>query len=159
VNSGLATTIGHSLAMNDSELYVGTWGGGLWRRPLREMLFAIGGHLFRDTNRDSVENNGEPGIPNRKIYLSIGSTVIDSVLTDSSGRFQFADIPPGSYIITRDSAAGSTHTYPPSPGMYNITLAEGGANPTGKVFGDAPPLLTFSDTLSARWNLVSLPLQ
>jgi hypothetical protein len=41
VNTGLTSTIVLSLAINGSNLFAGTAGGGVWRRPLSEMVTGV----------------------------------------------------------------------------------------------------------------------
>jgi hypothetical protein len=64
----------------------------------------ISGHVFYDYNQDGTMSGTEPGIPNQLVYLdSNGNGRLDpgepSVLTDSTGAYQFSNLVPGNYTV------------------------------------------------------------
>ena len=62
----------------------------------------ITGKVFHDCNADGIQNNdkgNEPGIPGVRFYLQNGRYVE----TDSYGRYSFARLRPGTYIVKADT--------------------------------------------------------
>jgi uncharacterized surface anchored protein len=61
---------------------------------------SISGQVWRDTNGNSVIDAGDVGISGVTVQLftSLGA-FIASTLTDASGAFSFANLPPGSYQV------------------------------------------------------------
>lgn len=93
----------------------------------------ISGRLFRDIDRDNVQDSGERGIGGVTITLtgtdSTGATVNRTVQTDSAGDYVFANTLPGTYSVSRPSSLGNGSTNPGTAGgtagtttISNITL-------------------------------------
>ena len=57
-NSGLMNTEIHSLAVIDSNIFAGTYGGGVWRRPLSETTAAIDHRPQRETFNCHIRSPG-----------------------------------------------------------------------------------------------------
>jgi LPXTG-motif cell wall-anchored protein len=84
----------------------------------------IGDTVWRDDNRNGIQDAGEPGI------AGVGVEIVwagpDGVFgtddeyrfpkttTDGSGMYMFDDLPPGSYVIAVDTVSGLTPTTPTS---------------------------------------------
>ena len=51
---------------------------------------------------DGQQQGDEPGIPDVKVNLMQGATLIDSVVTDGSGNYTFRYLPAGSYTVQID---------------------------------------------------------
>ena len=91
---------------------------------------SIYGGVYNDLNRDSLNNNGEIGLPNEKIYLGTGSctsTGFADMLTLADGSFSFLNIPAGNYCVSVDKATsiicdGWTAS---TPKQYDISLSPG----------------------------------
>ncbi|HEY63665.1 MAG TPA: alpha/beta fold hydrolase [Caldilineae bacterium] len=66
----------------------------------------VRGYTFEDLNRDGVRQEGEPGIPNVPVALKQGAAVVDTVVTNGDGLFQFADVAPGAYTLAADTPDG-----------------------------------------------------
>ncbi|HMD14093.1 MAG TPA: SdrD B-like domain-containing protein, partial [Bacteroidota bacterium] len=64
----------------------------------------IKGTVFADSNGNGVKDPGENGIPGWKVYLS--GPVIDSVVTDASGFYQFTNLPAGRYLVNEGFHSG-----------------------------------------------------
>ena len=80
---------------------------------------SIGDFVWEDLNGNGIQDNGEPGIPNVRVRLLSGTNVIlDSLLTDSNGRYCFDSLNAGTYrvqfvaptgfLTTTRNAAGGT---------------------------------------------------
>ncbi|HLF13756.1 MAG TPA: SdrD B-like domain-containing protein [Bacteroidota bacterium] len=88
----------------------------------------IRGVIFNDIDGDGVKGISEPPIPGWKVY--VGGDRIDSTATDSNGRYLFADLPNGNYLVSEHHPAGWIQTAPAGPD-YPISLS------VGDVYGGA----------------------
>ena len=82
----------------------------------------ISDRLWNDLDKDGIQDAGEPGLPNRTVYLlnTTGVAVYNSTVTDASGYYQINYITGGSYRVGIDvddtvrlspaNAAGSNDT-------------------------------------------------
>ncbi|GGU51282.1 SdrD B-like domain-containing protein [Lentzea flava] len=61
----------------------------------------IGDLVWSDTNRNGVQDPGEPGVPGVPVKLvdSNGKPVGDPVKTDKNGKYEFPNIPDGTYKV------------------------------------------------------------
>lgn len=61
---------------------------------------SLGDRVWDDRNKNGVQDLGEPGISGAKVTLyDAEGNEIASTLTDSSGLYQFGNLPPGRYTI------------------------------------------------------------
>ncbi|HEX7308384.1 SdrD B-like domain-containing protein [Lentzea sp.] len=60
----------------------------------------LGDFVWADTNRNGVQDAGEPGIGGVTVKLSNGATTT----TDAGGKYEFADLPNGTYTVCFDVA-------------------------------------------------------
>ncbi len=59
-----------------------------------------GNIIWEDTNRNGQLDTGEPGVPDIKLELhNIYGDLIQSVSTDTEGKYRFSNIPNGAYYI------------------------------------------------------------
>lgn len=83
---------------------------------LVERAVRVGDLVWVDTDRDGIQDPGEPGIPGVVLELTHpdGTAVLDvfgrpvgPVTTDASGRYEFPDLAPGRYVVTIDRIASA----------------------------------------------------
>lgn len=68
---------------------------------------AIGDFIFRDDDRDGIQDSGEPGLADVTVrLLNAAGTVISSLQTDETGHYDFQGLLPGSYFIEVDVLSG-----------------------------------------------------
>jgi uncharacterized repeat protein (TIGR01451 family)/gliding motility-associated-like protein len=61
---------------------------------------AIGDFVWEDSNKDGIQNTGEDGIANVKVYLLDNNRIVlDSTSTNSTGYYLFDSLQNGNYII------------------------------------------------------------
>ena len=64
---------------------------------------SIGDFVWRDLNGNGLQDPGESGIPNCRVFLFTESLdFVGSMLTDENGNYLFTDLAPGNYIIQVD---------------------------------------------------------
>lgn len=61
----------------------------------------ISDRVWFDTNQDGIQDPGEPGIAGVvvNLYAIDGVTLIASTISDGDGRYEFAGLPAGSYVV------------------------------------------------------------
>ncbi len=113
-------------------------------------LSSISGYKFFDVNNNGVKENGEPGLSNWNIFLnrfvtdSTGTTVMrDTIITNSTGKYLFSFLEPGTYSIKEEALPDWVQTIPASPDSYSVSLT-GNGNVSGKNFGNYYQLPTSS---------------
>jgi hypothetical protein len=80
---------------------------------------SLGSIVWYDTDKDGVLDSGETGVPGVTVTLYDGSgNPIATTTTDTSGGYQFGDLPPGSYSVGFGNL----------PTGYIFTQADQGAN-------------------------------
>ncbi|WP_086668426.1 SdrD B-like domain-containing protein [Lentzea kentuckyensis] len=55
----------------------------------------LGDTVWRDDNKNGVQDDGEPGVPNVPVKLSDGKTTV----TDPNGKYVFDNLPDGKYTV------------------------------------------------------------
>jgi hypothetical protein len=55
----------------------------------------LGDMVWRDDNKNGVQDDGEPGVPNVPVKLSDGKTTV----TDPNGKYAFDNLPDGKYTV------------------------------------------------------------
>ena len=121
---------------------------------------SVGDFVWRDTNSNGIQDAGEPGIAGvvLKITDATGNPVTDlagnpvgEITTNAAGGYSFTDLPPGTYIVTVDTAAPSTITAlnglassPPGQGAdRSLDSSTGSATSTAIPSGGADTSLDF----------------
>ena len=123
-------------------------------------LTSISGRLFRDVNRNNVQDTGDLSLSDVTITLSgtdtMGATVNRTTQTDAAGDYSFANTLPGTYNISRPTTLGSGTSSPGTAGgtagttaISNITL--------GSTPATSNNLAVASSPLSLRKFLASTP--
>ncbi|GAB2601343.1 SdrD B-like domain-containing protein [Spirosoma areae] len=107
---------------------------------------SLGDFVFVDTDKDGLQDSGEPGIPGVVVVLLTGTnTPVGSTTTNASGLYSFTGLTPGiPYSVSFVSPAGYTSTSANQGGndaldsdadpltgkTQSVTLAPGENNPT-----------------------------
>ena len=73
---------------------------------------SIGDKVWQDTNGNGVQDAGEAGVSGVTVQLLKGGTVVATVTTDSSGRYVFSNVAPGTYTVVFQKPSGSSFTAP-----------------------------------------------
>ena len=60
---------------------------------------AIGDFVWYDTNKNGIEDIGEPGIPNVTLDLYRNGVKIATTTTDQDGGYLFSNLGPGVYYV------------------------------------------------------------
>jgi hypothetical protein len=91
---------------------------------------SVSGVKYRDANANGVRDLTEQGIANWKIYIH--GPKEDSMFTNSSGDFTFANLLGGTYNLTEEHVAGwqQTSANPTSSNIFSGTVV------TSKLFGN-----------------------
>jgi uncharacterized repeat protein (TIGR01451 family)/gliding motility-associated-like protein len=107
----------------------------------------LGDFVFVDTDRDGIQDAGEPGIPGVTVTLYVNGVASLTTLTNASGLYSFTGLTPGSstsYSVGFTAPAGYTATLANQGGddaqdsdadlitgrTQSVTLAPGEFNPT-----------------------------
>ncbi|ADB39593.1 SdrD B-like domain-containing protein [Spirosoma linguale] len=109
---------------------------------------SLGDFVFEDTNKDGVQQPGEPGIPGVVVTLYVNGVSSLTTLTNSSGLYSFTGLTPGSSL---SYSVGFT-----TPSGFTATLANQGSDSTKD--SDINPVTgrTQSVTLAAGENNTTL---
>jgi hypothetical protein len=85
-------------------------------RPPR---FAVGDYVWRDLNRSGVQDPSEPPAAKVSVQLvGLDGGIVNSAVSDASGRYLFDDLPAGSYTVR----------FAGVPSGSRLTLAESGTD-------------------------------
>jgi hypothetical protein len=70
-------------------------------RPLTDAPGCIGDRVVSDTDRDGIQDPGEPGVPGITVHLTdgAGADLGVSTVTGPDGTYLFCDLAPGSYGV------------------------------------------------------------
>lgn len=71
----------------------------------------IGNRIWLDENGNGIPDAGEIGIPNLKVELKVGDTVVATTYTDTNGGYLFTDLLAGNYQVVVTPATGLEPTY------------------------------------------------
>ncbi len=89
-------------------------------------LATIGDRVWFDTNRNGIQDQGEPGIVNVPVtlYTSVG-TIVSTTRTNEQGLYLFTNLVPGSYYVGFTPPTALVCT---APNMGNDDAADSDAN-------------------------------
>jgi uncharacterized repeat protein (TIGR01451 family) len=80
-------------------------------------LVSIGDHTFLDTNRNGIQDAGEPALSGVTVTLkNSGGAVVGTATTDSNGFYSFTDLRPQAAYTVTFAKAGVTLTTQTAPG-------------------------------------------
>ena len=69
---------------------------------------SLGDFVFKDLNRNGIQDGGEPGIESVTVTLHDGSgTAIGTTITDGTGYYVFHDLNPGTYSVSFPLSLGA----------------------------------------------------
>jgi subtilisin family serine protease len=115
----------------------------------------IHGVKFNDLNRNGVQDSGESGLPGWRIYLDLNADGLwdnnePNTLTDSSGRYAFTNLSPGTYIVAEVPQAGWQQSFPAAGIALSTTsaiksLAADQSLPAITTTGSSDPIYTFGE--------------
>lgn len=126
-------------------------------------MVSVGNLVWVDTNRDGVQDAGEPGIPNVTLTISKadGSAVTDvfgnpvtTTTTDANGNYVFENLPVGQYKVSVTDPVGyiptvtgkATASTDSSTGLATSSeLTTNGASDTTLDFGFVAPRVSVGD--------------
>jgi SdrD B-like domain/CARDB len=81
---------------------------------------------YRDDNGDGTQDAGEPNFGGLIVQLAgtdaLGQSVAADQSTDTAGQTRFADLLPGSYVLSQDTPSGLTQTEPGPPGTHSLSV-------------------------------------
>jgi hypothetical protein len=116
INSGLMNTSVFCLAVSGSNLFAGTVGSGVWRRPLSEMITDVEGATELPKNFILEQNYPNPFNPTTSIEYRVGSTEyvtlkVYDVLGNEVATLVNEIKPAGSYEVEFDASNLSSGIY------------------------------------------------
>ena len=108
------------------------------------VLTTLGDYVWKDLNRNGLQDDGEPGVSNIVAYLldATGTRLGPSTTSDTTGFYQFTGLPPGTYAVEFDLSGLDEGCAPTSPDV--------GSNTNDEIDSDADPItgITPAITLS-----------
>lgn len=103
--------------------------------PAAQNWCSVSGMVFNDRNKNGSHDPGEPVYPSTRIWLGNGDAAIDSLLTDSAGRYAFPALYPGLYEVRVDCPEGSEVDVPQFQTYYSFDFGNYGIHLVGVDFG------------------------
>jgi hypothetical protein len=83
---------------------------------------SLNGTAFLDADGDGFFSPGETGLANATVRLLLDGEEIASLATDEQGRYLFANLSPGRYVVMSDPFSGQSQTAPAN--RYEVTLSD-----------------------------------
>jgi hypothetical protein len=84
---------------------------------------SLNGTAFLDAEGDGFFSAGEAGLANVTVRLLLDGEEIDNLTTDEQGRYLFANLSPGRYVVMSDPFSGQRQTAP-GAGRYEVRLSD-----------------------------------
>ncbi len=161
-NTGLTTTTVPTLTVKGSDLFAGTWNGGVFRSPTNctaiDSTGSICGIKFNDLDGDSVQDPNEPVLPNWEINLSFmqaSGFVNLTDTTDANGNYCFDNLQPGFYRVWETQQPLWQQTSPVYPGVYGVILASGEHRDSVNFGNRLSPVGGICDSLNATASKIT----
>jgi hypothetical protein len=83
----------------------------------------LGDLVWVDTNRNGLQDGGEPGVPGVTVTARRDGTTVGTTTTDANGKYLFDTLPDGTYMVCFDLAA-----LPGTYAEYQLTKADEGSD-------------------------------
>jgi len=83
----------------------------------------INGTSYQDLNANGLRDEGEAGLAERTVRLSMNGSELANITTDQAGSYAFYNLSPGSYQVSEDLVLGWNQTGPAS-GNLRVTLTD-----------------------------------
>ncbi len=116
-----------------------------------ELGTAISGTVYRDSNRDSAHNVGEPGLAGVTITLrDAGNAVVATTTTAADGTYSFPTQPAGSYTVVETQPTG--YQSGPENAGNSVAFALVAGTPATVDFGESAGSLAGTVFLDANNN-------
>ena len=94
----------------------------------------ISGKVWTDRNNDGVVDPGETGLANVRITLAgtdlAGNAISRDTVTDADGNYSFAELPPGTYVVTEPDQPTGTRDGRTVAGSTGGTVTAPGTAPS-----------------------------
>lgn len=104
---------------------------------------SLSGSVFLDQNNDGIRQGGESGLPGVVIELQgtdwLGQPVSRNTLTDGSGNYSFAALPPGTFTVTEPNQPVGTANGITTAGSTGGSVTAVGVTPSRISGIDLPP--------------------
>ena len=98
-------------------------------------LAALGDFVWRDNNRNGIQDLGEPGVPGVTVTLRNGNGVVSTTVTGPNGEYLFPDLIPETYSVCFTLPANNVFTLPNAGGNDGL---DSDANATTGCTGTYP---------------------
>lgn len=102
----------------------------LWINVTAPCSGTIGGIVWNDSDRDGVQDAGEPGLPGVGVEIAdpSSSTVLQTRTTDTNGTYQFDGLCAGTYDV-RVNATTLPPGFAPAPALVGDPAADSNGSP------------------------------
>ncbi len=115
-------TVATVLDSNESDM---SWDLGVIERA------SIGDTVWRDDNRDGIDDGSEPRVSGIIVnLLDSGENIVASTTTDTNGHYEFTNLLPAAYIVEFNLSSLPTHFVPTLHNQGGDDATDSDANPS-----------------------------
>jgi hypothetical protein len=86
---------------------------------------SIYGAKYHDLNKNGAVDPTEPGLPGWEILLSVGDTLVNSMLTDADGNYGFTGLEPDTTYTVSETLQEGWEAISPLSGTQNVFVVSG----------------------------------
>ena len=131
-----------------------TWDFGFYR------LASIGNFVWEDLNRNGRQDGGEPGVSGVTVSLLDGAgTVVTTMVTGSTGQYEFTGLEPGTYSVRFDATTAPTAVnrpwfFSPQDASIATDATDSDADPSilSPTYRETVPTELTSNERDLRWD-------